>query len=134
MNPDELFDSFRDPNAGFLARTLYRFFHLIDDLVDRDKEVPAADVACILLALFDQLSNNPFWLLHKNDLMPVVFSSAMAWAASERLRKSENVQDRLAAEVLKSQYQDIFFRIAFLDGGVSFSLESDAKFRGFAFG
>jgi hypothetical protein len=135
MSPiEQAFEEFGDPHAVNFSKALFRFIHLLDDLVDRDKTLPSEGIVLTLLAFIDQLSSNAFWQQHKHDLFPVLHCSAMAWAASERLRKSEDVQQRLAAEVLKSEYQNVFFRIAFLVGGAEFAYNWELKYRGYTFG
>jgi hypothetical protein len=131
---DHAFAEFPNPDAVTFARILYRFIHLLDDLFDHDRERSAEDVALTFFGLLDHVSSNPFYQAHKNEILPILFSSAKAWAASERLRKSENVQEQLAAEVLKSQYQDVFFQIATLAGGIEFGHQWEAKYRTYTFG
>lgn len=123
-------------NADAYAYCLatYHFLHLIDDLVDRDQETPAKRVAEGLLAYTNTLLFNPFAQAHRQYLMPTFDSAIRAWAASERLRASDDVQKKLSAETLKSQYQDIFFRVAHLVGGSEWAWAMDEKYREYCFG
>lgn len=131
---DEAFEEFPDPNAVTFSKVVFRFVHLLDDLFDRDKDRSADDVALTFFALVDQVASNPFFQAHKASLMPVLYSSAKAWSASERLRKSPAVQDNVAAEVLKSEYQNLFFHVALLAGGVEFAHHWETKHRSYNFG
>lgn len=131
---DTAFDEFPDPNATTFAKGFYRFIHLLDDLVDHDKERTADDVALTLFAFVDQVANNPFFQRHKQSLLPIVYAAGRAWASSERLRKSDDIQNKIAAEVLKSQYQDLFHHIAFLSGGIEFAVQWEEKHRSYVFG
>lgn len=135
MNFDEEIEKFGDPHAVQFCKVLYRFIHLLDDLVDGDKKRDADEISGLFFALLAQLSKNPFWLRHHATLLPVLYSSSRAWAASERLRTSENLKDRVAAEYLKSQYQDVFFMVAaLLDGNCNatgFALNWELSNRGY---
>lgn len=137
MNVEEAFREISQGNvaAYSLCRSFYEFVHVWDDLNDGDNEAltPFGAVS-VLLNFIDTLSNNPFYQKHKAVLGPVIHVSAFAWAASEGLRKSEDVQKRLAAEVEKSGYQQVFFYTAFLCGGLKHAADMDAKHRAYVFG
>lgn len=131
---DEAFNEIPNPDAVTLVKVLYRMWHLVDDLVDRDQERTAADVALTLFAYTDHVGSNPFYQAHKVALIPIIYSSAKAWAASERFKTSEDINNKLAAETLKSEYFNVFAYIAFLAGGVEFAHRWDEKWRGYHFG
>ena len=138
MNPD-IETAFQEIAAGNQAayefcRSSFEFFHLIDDLVDHDKPVDLNDMALGLLKFIDVIGGNEFYQTHRTDLFTFIYSAAMAFAASQRMATDPDVQRRLAAEVLKSQYQDLFFRVAFWVGGSRHAIEMDTKFRGYCFG
>jgi len=123
----------RNDDAFDFCKSLYDYFHLIDDLFDRDVARSPEDVIGAAINLLFACHNR-FFQEHWSQLAPVVVSSSHAWAASERLRKSDKPEDKLAAEVLKSQYQDIFFFVAQIIGGSAHALEMDKKWRGYNFG
>jgi hypothetical protein len=123
-----------DTQAYEFCRSSFEFFHLIDDLIDRDKPLEPNDIVLGLLKFIDVIGGNAFYQKHREDLFASIFASAMAFAASLRMEKDPDVQRRLASEVLKSQYQDIFFRVAFWVAGSRHAVEMDTKFRGYCFG
>jgi hypothetical protein len=138
LSPD-LEQAFQDISAGnadayTFCRSAFEFFHLIDDLVDRDKPVAPNDLVICLLKFIDVLTRNEFYQSHRDDLFAFIYSSAMAYAASLRLAQDEDIQRKVASEVLKSQYQDLFFRVAFWTGGSRHAIDMDAKHRGYCFG
>lgn len=138
MNPD-IETAFREISAGDGAaydfcRSSFEFFHLIDDLIDHDKPLVPNDIVLGLLKFIDTIGGNKFYQSHRDDLFAFIHAAAMAFAASLRMANDSDVQRRLASEVLKSQYQDIFFRVAFWVGGSRHAIEMDTKFRGYCFG
>lgn len=138
MNPD-VEEAFREIAAGSdpayeFCRACFEFFHLLDDLVDRDKEVKPDDLVLTLLKFLDVITRNEFYQSHRDDLFIFLYSSAMAYGASLRMANDPDIQRKLASEVLKSQYQDLFFRVAFWVGGSRHATTMDAKHRGYCFG
>lgn len=121
-------------DAYALCRSAFEFFHLIDDLVDRDKPVAPNDLILTLLKFLDTLTRNQFYQSHRDDLFAFIHASAMAYGASLRLAQDDDIQRKIASEVLKSQYQDLFFRVAFWVGGSRHAIEMDTKYRGYCFG
>lgn len=138
MNP-EIEACFKEIAAGNqdafdLCRSAFEFFHLFDDLVDRDQPIDANETVLCLLKFIETLTRNEFYQKHRDDLFATLTAGALAYAASLRQATDQNVQRRLASEVLKSQYQDLFFRVAFWTGGSRHSIEMDTKYRGYCFG
>lgn len=138
MKPD-IETAFREISAGNdlayeFCRCAFEFFHLIDDLIDRDKDLQPNDIVLALLKFIDVIGGNEFYQTHRADLFASINAAAMAFAASLRMASDPDIQHRVAAEVLKSQYQDLFFRVAFWVGGSRHSIEMDTKFRGYCFG
>lgn len=136
MNLEEIFQHVSNGNsdAYTFCRSFYEFVHMIDDLIDRDKPFDIGGAMFIVVKLVETIGFNPFFQKHKAQLLPVIHTSAMAYASSERLKTCEDIQGRVASEVLKSQYQDVFLYVAFLTGGSAFALECDVKYRGYSFG
>lgn len=135
FDPDLTFKKIANGNdeAYALCWALYDWAHAIDDLYDRDKEVSPEWWAEINLTLLDMAWRNSFFKQNYPALFPVIRQSLMAWVASEKYRAKEDVQSRVIAEVLKSQYQDIFFEIAFWAGGLAHQRACDEEFRQYAF-
>lgn len=109
----------------------YRFLHVIDDLVDRDHPVPVVEVGMSLLAFTDTVSLNPFWQQYARELLAVLRVGVLEWVDSEQWRTREDVREKLAAEVIKSGYQNFFYSIAGFCGGLAHMQAMTAKYRQF---
>jgi hypothetical protein len=138
LNP-EIEAAFSDIAAGNkdafdFCRSAFEFFHLFDDLVDRDHPIDPNETILCLLKFIETLTRNPFYQAHRDDLFATLTTGAFAYAASLRQAADPDVQKRVASEVLKSQYQDVFFRTAFWVGGSRHSIEMDTKYRSYSFG
>ena len=135
FDPEQAFRTVANGNdeAYSLCYALYRWAHAIDDLYDRDKEVTPEQWTEINLTILDMAWRNTFFRNHYPALFPVIRQAMMAWVASERCRKSADVKEKVIAEVLKSQYQDIFFEIAFWCGGLAHQRRCDEEFREYSF-
>lgn len=91
---------------------------LIDDAIDRDKPLGEPEIiARINLEALMTFAFNPFWQEHKKSLMSLVIQGTKAFADSLEWEKRENFRDRAAADVLKSQYQEVFWHVARICGG-----------------
>lgn len=109
--------------------SVFRFLHVLDDLFDRDHPVTPADLGLSLLSLVETLSENPFWLAHVGSLLPVLRVGVMEWIDSEAWRARTDVREKLAAEVLKSGYQNFFYAIAGVLGGTVHMQAMTEKYR-----
>lgn len=122
-----------DKDAENLMGILYIFFHKQDDLFDRDRPVSAENSAGIDLQTLRAFTKNSFAQKHQDFLFPVLTMGALAWAASEDRKHSEDVLERLTAQVLKSEYQNVFFAIAFCIGGWDHALAMGRRYRDYHF-
>jgi len=112
-------------NAHSLLCVLFEHFHQLDDLIDGDKQVTANDLMRVQLGLMHTLSFNDFWTEQKHILWPIIHTSIMAYWESEVLRKTTIPGNKIVGHVLKSQYQEIAYMVAFVIGG----LEHEMKVR-----
>lgn len=122
-----------DKDAIELLNALYLFFHKQDDLIDRDKPVEVEHSIGCDLQVLRAFGKNPLFQKHQDFLWPLIMTSALAYAASEDLKKRPDVIDRITSQVLKSQYVDIFFGIAFCVGGFPHALAMSKKYRDYHF-
>lgn len=111
----------------------YQWIHTLDDLIDRDRPILLETVHSNHLGLIVSVSANEFFLKYRDSLLPVIVMSALAHQESERLRNAENVLDRVASQVIKSQYQDVFYLVAFLVGGYAHASAMSRKFREYCY-
>jgi hypothetical protein len=92
--------------------------HLVDDTVDRDKPLPDLETfARVMLEAATVFAFNPFFQEHREKLLPLIiqgtkaFEDSLAWASHSEPCK------RRAADVLKGQYQEVLWHVAYLVGG-----------------
>lgn len=112
-----------DENAHSFLCCLYAWFHQIDDLIDKDKPLEVADIVRVQMGLMHTLTFNEFWAVHKQVLWPIVHTSIMAYWESEVLRGTDVLQNKMVGHVLKSQYQDIAYAVAFVVGGMAHEMK-----------
>jgi len=105
--------------------------HTLDDLIDRDKALSPSDVAGEDFRFIYTLATNTFFQKHKEVLMPTLLIGGIAWRDSEDWKNRPHPLDKLASQVLKSQYQDIFTLVAFLCGGQTHAMEMARKHRNY---
>jgi hypothetical protein len=120
-------------DAHRFMRSFYLWVQVQDDLFDKDQEVTASQLVSANMNLLIEVSQNPFYQEHRAVFLPVIFSASLAWVSSEDFKKREAALDRLSSQVIKSQYQDVFFQVALLVGGMDFCLAMQAKYRSYYF-
>lgn len=121
------------PEAKIFLRSVYAFVHTQDDLIDRDKPVTPAHSTAVNLAIFSVLGENAFYQKHRQFLWPVFVTSGLAYIASEDLKARADVVDKIASQVLKSQYVDVFLAVAFIIGGMEHAIAMGQKYRDYHF-
>ena len=104
-----------------------------DDLADKDKPVRPEEIVWFGLKLFNEFAKNPFYQKNQAFIWPLLVTSGLAWIASEDFRAEPAVLDRLTGHVLKSQYADIFWGVAFLIGGFEHALAMSRRYRSYGF-
>ncbi len=112
---------------------LLGWVHTLDDLIDQDPPPPLERVLESHLCFINTLSSNKFFIEHSSRIFPLLLAGNLAHIESERYRKSDDVVYRMASQVLKSQYQDVFFYTAFLVGGFQHMVEMSRRFRDYHF-
>jgi hypothetical protein len=112
---------------------LYIWFHAQDDLYDNDKPVKPEVAAGFNFNILHTFAKNLFFREHQDFLLPVLMVGALAWVASEDRKNSPDLMERLTAQVLKSQYGDVFFTVAFIIGGFDHAVAMSRKFREYDF-
>jgi hypothetical protein len=108
------------------------WFHYRDDLYDKDKPV-SAESAKLDLFILHTFGTNPFFQKHQAYLWPVFTMATLAWIASEEWKNSLDIVESVAGQVLKSQYQDYFYAVAFCIGGFDHALAMSRRYRGYYF-
>ena len=122
-----------DSGAFALLSALYLFVQKQDDLIDRDKQVETSHSVGLDLQILREFSKNLFFQKHQDFLWPLLVTSGLAYIASEDIRRSDDVLERITAQVLKSQYLDVFLGVAYCIGGFDHALTMSRKYREYAF-
>ena len=122
-----------DPHAFYFCTAFWNFCHSQDDLLDQDKEVLPDVVVFNSLRLIDAIGGGEFYRKHQAMLWPVIMVTIQAYMMSNEWCKREHVLDRTVSQVLKSQYQDVFFMVAYLVGGFDHMMAMDRKYRMYSF-
>jgi hypothetical protein len=107
-----------NPHAEEFITAVYRFYHVIDDLVDQDKPIVFDVVISSFLQFNHRLIFNPFLQANRDFLWPIMHDGIMAWWESEQLRRKTGTEENLVGHVLKSSYQNLAFAVAFVCGGL----------------
>ena len=123
-----------DERAHQFLVTTYEFIHLLDDLIDRDEERSSVEVGLIVYSFIETIAANEFFQAHRAVLLGSLRSGVISWVASEQFRKREPVVDKLAAEVLKSGYQELFYLVASITGGMKHAMSMSSKYRSYVAG
>lgn len=121
-----------DEDAERFCGDFYLWCHKKDDLVDKDKPVSVEMSVSFDLRLFGAFADNSFFQRHRERLWPVIQTSALAYIASERMKNSPDVLERITAQILKSEYMNVFFVVALILGGFDHALAMQ-KFREYSF-
>jgi hypothetical protein len=89
------------------------FCHFVDDVADGEtKKWSREELVNVNLEAILAFSVNPFFRLHKERLLPLIINATNAWIDSENPRHDQRMRD-----VLKTQYQEVVWQVAFLCGG-----------------
>jgi hypothetical protein len=108
-----------DQDAVHVCWSVYQFLHVIDDLVDRDQVLDARTVGLTFLVFTEAVAANPFFQANRNVLLGALRIGVIQWVDSEAWKKRDDLKCQMAAEVIKSGYQEFFFQVAYICGGLS---------------
>jgi hypothetical protein len=118
-----------DASARQFVWAYYAFIHVIDDLFDRDVPLDAGTVALAFINYTETVAANPFFQAHRDFLLGLMRAGVLAWADSEEWRARPDVREKLAAEVIKSSYQEVLWAVAGLCGGLVHQRVMTSKYR-----
>lgn len=100
---------------------------LIDDLIDKDKECKPYDIVRAFNCFAINMACNPFWIDNSQHLLPMIINGGNTFLHAEELAKSNDVEALKNANILKSEWSNIFYMIAFLLGGQEHAVKMMAK-------
>lgn len=129
---DDILEAVAKGNPGALEflRVFARRAHAVDDLADLDVPM-AVDVSNRVqhLAYIETewlllLSSNTFFLAHRAQLVPAMILALNAWVDSERF-------DGDVRDVVKGQWHEVVWLVAFLVGGTNHLRAMTWRFRAY---
>jgi hypothetical protein len=103
----------------------WNFFHLLDDLIDKDKPVTIEEASRELFLFTQTIAMNPFFQGNKYALLPMILNACNGWVVGEEASEA----NKQYAPVLKCSDFNIYSHVAFLVGGWEHMREVDSKFR-----
>ena len=90
-----------------------KFCHFIDDVADGEAEKwSRTELVDVNLDAILAFAANPFFRAHKDRLLPLIVNATNAWVDSENGR-----HDTRMCDVLKTNYQEVIWQVAFICGG-----------------
>ena len=92
-----------DDFAYALWHSLGRAFHLWDDLIDRDKEIPLATVNAVMFDLMVGIPANPFYQRYQSQILPVLTTIIASWAHVIPALERGDSKSRLSAHRLRGR-------------------------------
>lgn len=132
---DEILQAASNGNAAALEflRAFATRAHWVDDLYDeilthRELAVMAAMESEWLLTL----SGNPFFLANRAALVPAMLLALNAWVDSEDIRGAKRGSPDFA-DVVKGQWHEVVWLVAWLTGGWRKMREVSGKYRSYDF-
>ena len=110
--------------------SFWSFTHLIDDCVDKDVNVTSSQASNSLAEFVTSLSQNPFFLLNKNYLYPLIISACSRWEIGDDLENG-TIEDKVRSQVVRCGDIDIYLGVAFILGGYNHMQECAKKCRSY---
>lgn len=136
-NRDEILTAAAHGNAAALEflRVFARRAHWVDDLVDEygdDRPSECGRMAAMESEWLLILTGNPFFLAHRAQLVPAMVLALNAWVDSEAMRAG-GPAGRQAGDVVKGQWHEVVWLVAWLTGGWQHLRETSSRYRSYDF-
>jgi len=97
--------------------TMWNWSHVIDDLVDRDKEAGVENAAKYFVLMAQELTFNPFYQKNAGYLYGLIVSMFNRWCDGELFEKSDNKLKQAQSHVIKCGDLELYLGVAHLTGG-----------------
>ena len=97
--------------------TMWNWSHVIDDLVDQDKDAGVEDAAKYFILIAQELSFNKFYLANAGYLFGLIASMFNRWCDGEEFELSNDRLKQAQSHVIKCGDLDLYFGVAHLTGG-----------------
>lgn len=103
--------------AAMFLVAYVRYCHLLDDIVDKDKEVTDERLVKESLDLLGHFGCNPWVMANFTRLWPLVVSAGNGWLDANRMVKSADARVRLSSDTVKGLYHELVYVTAYICGG-----------------
>ena len=97
--------------------TMWNWSHVIDDLVDRDKEAGVENAAKYFILITQELSFNKFYKDNAGYLFGLIASMFNRWCDGEEFEKSDDRLKQAQSHVIKCGDLELYLGVAHLTGG-----------------
>jgi hypothetical protein len=133
--PEQVFAEIANGNADAaeFCDTFWNWCHYLDDAIDKDKELDAKTYVFANVKLLHVVATNSFFQRNRDVLLALMLAHSVTYVQSVDWEKRPNPLDRFTSQVLKSSYQEVFFYVAFLCGGLRHQVAMAEKYRAYQF-
>jgi hypothetical protein len=100
--------------------TMWNWSHVIDDLVDRDKEAGVENAAKYFVLIAQELTFNKFYQANSGFLFSLVMSMFNRWCDGEEFEKSDDTLKQAQSHVIKCGDLELYIGVSYLTGGWDF--------------
>ena len=97
--------------------TMWNWSHVIDDLVDRDKDAGVENAAKYFILITQELSFNKFYKDNAGYLFGLIASMFNRWCDGEEFEKSDDRLKQAQSHVIKCGDLELYLGVAHLTGG-----------------
>jgi hypothetical protein len=122
-----------DKDAQTFLLAFHRWVHWLDDVADGEPVNAPKLLALTNTEWFAVVAHNPFFRRHSDGLTALIIQSMAAWVDSNEWATRVRTEHRVASDVLKGFYHEVFWHTAALVGGLEHLLAMTAKHREFDF-
>lgn len=109
-----------NPNAKEYLQKIIYVTEIIDDLIDKDKEVNDETILKTFFILSCELYINPFFMANSNLLVSIHVSAYNAWMDANIWEKSGDELKKVYAHVIRSSICELCYMVAYLTGGYEY--------------
>lgn len=95
----------------------WNFFHMFDDLMDKDKTESKELMMKEMMSFVRDLSFNPFYETHKVSLFTLLLQVFNRWLDGDDWEANGNEWEKSVSDVVRCGDMELYFHIAYLTGG-----------------
>lgn len=106
-----------DASAEGYLRTIAGAARVLDDLIDKDHDLPQEDVVLAFAGMLVAMNGNAFFIRHREALTTLHQMALNAWLDANEWEQSQDPDRRIYAHVLRDAVNEILPAVAYLVGG-----------------